>query len=143
MNLPITTRVSKARCGLSSPKGMEISMNADGSGGAVPDRNPSPAKKLRKAHSVKVNEAKAATYGQKPAFKRGDRSPAKQMDNKRSTKRFARAEKVAAKGKKAVDEGRDRKADRLLKRAARIENRAIKTEEYEKNYKPRSRKGVM
>jgi hypothetical protein len=70
-------------------------------------------------------------------------SPAKQMDNKRSTKRFARAEKVAAKGKKAVDEGKDRKADRLLKRAARIEDRAIRTEEYEKNYKPRSRKGVM
>ena len=44
MNLPITTRVAKARCGLSSPKGMEISMNADGTGGAVPDSNPSPAK---------------------------------------------------------------------------------------------------
>ena len=29
-------------------------------------------------------------------------SPAKQMDNKRSTKRFARAEKVAAKGKKRL-----------------------------------------
>jgi len=45
MNLPITTRVSKARCGLTAPKGMEISMNADGSGGSVPERNPSPAKK--------------------------------------------------------------------------------------------------
>lgn len=110
MNLPITTRVSKARCGLTAPKGMEISMNADGSGGAVPERNP---------------------------------SPAKQMSNKRSKRRFARSEKVAAKGRKAVDEGRDRKADRLLKRAARIENRAIKTEEYENNYTPRDRKGVM
>ena len=110
MNLPITTRVAKARCGLSSPKGMEISMNADGSGGAVPESNP---------------------------------SPAKQMHNKRSTRRFARAEKVAAKGKKAVDEGKDKKATRLLKRAARIETRAVKSEEFEKNYKPRSRKGVM
>jgi len=110
MNLPITTRVAKAMCGVKAPKGMEISMNADGSGGAVPERNP---------------------------------SPAKQMHNKRSTRRFARAEKVAAKGKKAVDEGRDKKADRLLKRAARIEDRAIRTEEWEKNYKPRSRKGVM
>ena len=110
MNLPITTRVAKARVGLTPPEGMEISMNADGSGGAVPERNS---------------------------------SPAKQMDNDRSKRRFARAEKVANKGRKAVDEGRDNKADRLLKRAARIEDRAIRTEEYENNYKPRNRKGVM
>lgn len=137
MNLPITTRVAKAR------------------GGAC-----SPAKQLRKAQSTKINKPnpnarerpKGVTYGLhdstksclgKPCGPAKTPSPAKQMDNERSTKRFARAEKVAAKGKKAVDEGRDRKADRLLKRAARIEDRAIRTEEYEKNYKPRSRKGVM
>ena len=137
MNLPITTRVAKAR------------------GGAC-----SPAKQLRKAKSTKINKRnpnaketpKGVTYGLHDSSKSclgkrcggaRDASPAKQMDNKRSTRRFARAEKVAAKGKKAVDEGRDRKADRLLKRAARIEDRAVRTEEYEKNYKPRSRKGVM
>ena len=44
---PITTRVKQAREGFSAPKGMEISMNADGSGGAVPETNPSPAKKKK------------------------------------------------------------------------------------------------
>ena len=34
--------------------------------------------------------------------------------------------KLVSKGKKAVDEGRDRKADRLLGRAAKLENRVIK-----------------
>jgi len=65
MNLPITTRVSKARCGLSSPKGMEISMNADGSGGAVPDRNPSPAKQLKRSTKVALKAAKTAIKGRK------------------------------------------------------------------------------
>ena len=37
--------------------------------------------------------------------------------------------KTAAKGAKAVDEGRDKKADRLYKRAARQENREIKKSE--------------
>jgi|TARA_B110000459_G_scaffold171123_1_gene191672 hypothetical protein len=41
---PITTRVRNAREGVGTPDGMEISMNADGTGGAVPDSNPSPAK---------------------------------------------------------------------------------------------------
>jgi hypothetical protein len=36
--------------------------------------------------------------------------------------------KTAAKGKKAVDEGRDKKATRLLKKAARQETRSIKKE---------------
>jgi len=36
---------------------------------------------------------------------------------------------LVARGKKAVDEGRERKADRLLGRAARVENRVIKTKE--------------
>jgi len=44
MNDPITNRVRNARNGTVFPKGMEISMNADGSGGAVPESNLSPAK---------------------------------------------------------------------------------------------------
>jgi len=47
MNLPITTRINRARVGLTAPQGMEISMNADGSGGAVPETNPSPAMKCK------------------------------------------------------------------------------------------------
>jgi hypothetical protein len=43
---PITTRVRNAREGVGLPQGMEISMNADGTGGAVPEKNPSPAKKI-------------------------------------------------------------------------------------------------
>jgi len=99
MNLPITTRVAKARVGLTPPQGMEISMNADGSGGAVPEQNTSPAKQL-----------------------------------KRSTKVALKAAKNAIKGRKAVDEGKDRKATRLLKRAARQENRSINIEEREDDY---------
>ena len=38
-----------------------------------------------------------------------------------------REEKLVEKGYKAVDEGRDKKADRILSRAARVENRIIKT----------------
>jgi hypothetical protein len=34
--------------------------------------------------------------------------------------------KLVAKGKKAVDEGREKKADRLFGRAAKVENRVIK-----------------
>ena len=34
--------------------------------------------------------------------------------------------KLVEKGNKAVDEGRDKKADRILGRAARVENRLIK-----------------
>ena len=36
---------------------------------------------------------------------------------------------LVARGNKAVDEGRERKADRLLGKAARVENRAIKAKE--------------
>lgn len=36
---------------------------------------------------------------------------------------------LVSRGSKAVDEGRERKADRLLGRAARVENRVIKTKE--------------
>jgi hypothetical protein len=41
---PITTRIKNAREGMGLPQGMEISMNADGTGGSVPEKNPSPAK---------------------------------------------------------------------------------------------------
>ena len=34
--------------------------------------------------------------------------------------------KLVAKGKNAVDEGREKKADRLFGRAAKVENRVIK-----------------
>lgn len=37
-----------------------------------------------------------------------------------------REQKLVRKGYKAVDEGRDKKADRLLGRAAKVENRLIK-----------------
>ena len=43
---PITTRIKNAREGIGLPEGMEISMNADGTGGAVPEKNTSPAKKI-------------------------------------------------------------------------------------------------
>lgn len=35
-------------------------------------------------------------------------------------------DRLVSKGKQAVDEGREKKADRLLKRAANTENRIIK-----------------
>jgi hypothetical protein len=46
MNEPITIRVRNARSNVKLPEGMEISMNADGSGGSVPEKNTSPAKKI-------------------------------------------------------------------------------------------------
>jgi len=36
-------------------------------------------------------------------------------------------DRLVSKGKKAVDEGRDRKADRIFGRAAKVENRVIKS----------------
>ena len=48
-------------------------------------------------------------------------------NNSDKIKRLEKREhKLAAKGYKAVDEGRERKADRVLGRAARTENRVIK-----------------
>jgi hypothetical protein len=44
----------------------------------------------------------------------------------------AKETRLVAKGYKAVDEGRDKKADRILKRAANVENRLIKTKEKKK-----------
>ena len=126
MNLPITTRVAKAR------------------GGAC-----SPAKQLRKAKSTKINKRnpnaketpKGVTYGLhdssksclgKPCGPAKTPSPAKQL--KRSTKVALKAAKTAIKGRKAVDEGKDKKATRLLKKAARQENRSIRIEERESDY---------
>lgn len=40
-----------------------------------------------------------------------------------------REAKLVSKGNKAVDEGRERKADRIFKRAANVENRKIKLSE--------------
>ena len=78
---------------------------------------------------VKCREVGAANWG--------DSSPAKQTKPPRSTdKLYIKAKKLqdksdakAYKAAIAVDEGRDRKADRLYKRAARLENRGIKIEE--------------
>lgn len=41
-------------------------------------------------------------------------------------------DKLVARGNKAVDEGRERKADRLLGRAARVEDRKIRLSEKNK-----------
>lgn len=43
--------------------------------------------------------------------------------------------KLVEKGNKAVDEGRDKKADRILGKAARVENRLIKLSEKQKSVK--------
>jgi len=40
--------------------------------------------------------------------------------------------RLVTKGNKAVDEGRDKKADRILGRAAKVENRIIKLSERKK-----------
>ena len=41
----------------------------------------------------------------------------------------AKENRLVTKGYKAVDEGRNKKADRILGRAAKVENRIIKVEE--------------
>lgn len=43
--------------------------------------------------------------------------------------------KLVEKGNKAEDEGRDKKADRILGRAARVENKWIKLSEKQKSVK--------
>lgn len=51
-------------------------------------------------------------------------------DVKNKIKRLKNLEaSLVSRGNKAVDEGRERKADRLLGRAARVENRLIKAKE--------------
>ena len=59
-------------------------------------------------------------------------SKSKKGGTTRSKKVYDKSEKTAAKGLKAVDEGRDKKGTRLLKKASRQETRSIKIEEKEK-----------
>jgi hypothetical protein len=62
------------------------------------------------------------------------------MKNNDKIKRLTKKEdRLVTKGKKAVDEGRDKKADRVLGRAAKVENRVIKATE-KKSRTPKSRK---
>jgi phage shock protein A len=52
------------------------------------------------------------------------------FDDEKKIKRLKEKEaKLVSKGNKAVDEGREKKADRLLGRAARVENRIINLKE--------------
>jgi len=52
------------------------------------------------------------------------------FDDEKKIKRLKEREaKLVSRGYKAVDEGREKKADRLLERAARVENRIITLEE--------------
>lgn len=52
------------------------------------------------------------------------------FDDEKKIKRLKKREdKLVSKGYKAVDEGREKKADRLLGRAARVENRIINLQE--------------
>lgn len=52
------------------------------------------------------------------------------MDKQKKLARLQKKESTLVyRGKKAVDEGRDNRADRLLKKAAKVENRVIKTSE--------------
>jgi hypothetical protein len=50
-------------------------------------------------------------------------------DEKKIERLKKREDKLVSKGYKAVDEGRDRRADRILGRAANVENRIITLEE--------------
>ena len=51
-----------------------------------------------------------------------------------------RETRLVNKGNKAVDEGKDKKADRLLGRAAKVENRIIKLSERKKGGTVKSKK---
>ena len=52
------------------------------------------------------------------------------FDDEKKIKRLKEREsKLVSRGYKAVDEGREKKADRLLGRAARVENRIINLKE--------------
>jgi hypothetical protein len=52
--------------------------------------------------------------------------------NKRVERLEKRENKLVAKGNKAVDEGRDKKAGRILGRAAKVEDQKIKIQERKK-----------
>jgi hypothetical protein len=55
----------------------------------------------------------------------------------------AKENRLVTKGYKTVDEGRNKKADRILGRAAKVENRIIKVEENKiKKKLPKGKKGV-
>lgn len=49
--------------------------------------------------------------------------------NQKTAKLEKKEAKLSSKGKKAIDEGRERKADRLLGRAAKVEDRLIRKKE--------------
>ena len=52
------------------------------------------------------------------------------FDDEKKIKRLKEKEaNLVSRGYKAVDEGREKKADRLLKRAAKVENRIINLKE--------------
>lgn len=52
------------------------------------------------------------------------------FDDEKKIKRLKEREaNLVSRGNKAVDEGREKKADRLLKRAAKVENRIINLKE--------------
>lgn len=53
-------------------------------------------------------------------------------NEKRAETLKEKSDKLAFKGNVAVDEGRDKKADRLLKRAANLEDRSIRLSERKK-----------
>lgn len=57
----------------------------------------------------------------------------------RAKRVMKKSEKTAARGRKAVDEGRDKKATRLLKKAARQETRSIRIEERREDRRLRKR----
>ena len=54
------------------------------------------------------------------------------MKTKKKFPTFNKSDKTAKRAAKAVDEGRDRKSNRLFKKAARQENREIRREERRK-----------
>jgi len=64
------------------------------------------------------------------AIKNASKAAKKYGAEDNGKKKIARLQKkesnLVARGYKAVDEGRDKKADRLLKRAAKVENRVIR-----------------
>tara|TARA_R100000654_G_scaffold27285_1_gene51273 strand:+ start:1978 stop:2331 length:354 start_codon:yes stop_codon:yes gene_type:complete len=62
---------------------------------------------------------------------------------KRSQKLRMKSDNTAYRGKVAVDEGREKKADRLLKKAARQENRSINVEDREKKKASNLKKKAM
>jgi len=60
------------------------------------------------------------------------------MKTKRKFPTFNKSDDTAVRASQAVDEGRDRKANRLFKKAARQENREIRREERRKKKKKKN-----